>query len=101
MREKLETLPLPELRAIAKAKGMKKISTLKKGELIDLLVQSEEEIEAEENQKVQKQEIKKQDIKPIENKTPQREPMVALELPRKDTTSGQPAKFTKDRKSVV
>ena len=25
MREKLETLPLPELRAIAKAKGMKKI----------------------------------------------------------------------------
>ena len=58
---------LPELRAIAKAKGMKKISTLKKGELIDLLVQSEEEIEAEENQKVQKQEIKKQDIKPIAN----------------------------------
>ncbi|MCI9052841.1 MAG: transcription termination factor Rho [Lachnospiraceae bacterium] len=96
MREKLETLPLPELRAIAKAKGMKKISTLKKGELIDLLVQSEEEIEAEENQKVQKQEIKKQDIKPIENKTPQREPMVALELPRKDTTSGQPAKFTNE-----
>lgn len=96
MREKLETLPLPELRAIAKAKGMKKISTLKKGELIDLLIQSEEEIEAEENQKIQKQEIKKQDIKPIENKIPQREPMVALELPRKDTTGGQPAKFTNE-----
>ncbi len=96
MREKLETLPLPELRAIAKAKGMKKISTLKKGELIDLLIQSEEEIEAEENQKVQKQEIKKQEIKPIENKIPQREPMVALELPRKDNTSGQPVKFTNE-----
>ncbi len=96
MREKLETLPLPELRAIAKAKGMKKISTLKKGELIDLLIQSEEEIEAEENQKIQKQEIKKQEIKPIENKIPQREPMVALELPRKDTTGGQPAKFTNE-----
>ena len=64
MREKLETLPLPELRAIAKAKGMKKISTLKKGELIDLLVQSEEEIEAEENQKVQKHKNQQDSNKP-------------------------------------
>ena len=30
MREKLETLPLPELRAIAKAKGMKKNQHFKK-----------------------------------------------------------------------
>lgn len=95
MKEKLETLPLLELRAIAKSKGMKKISTLKKGELIDLLIQSEEDIEPEEKtQKVIQQEIKRQEIKPKEYNS--KEPMAALELPKKEMPSGQPVKLTNE-----
>ena len=39
MREKLETLSLVQLRDIAKQNGIKKISTLKKDELIDVLLE--------------------------------------------------------------
>lgn len=39
MREKLNTLPLNELKELAKAKGLKGISSLRKAELIDLLCQ--------------------------------------------------------------
>ncbi len=42
MREKLNTLPLNELKELAKAKGLKGISSLRKAELIDLLCQPEE-----------------------------------------------------------
>lgn len=42
MREKLKTLPLAELKELAKAQGMKGISTLRKAELIELLCQKEE-----------------------------------------------------------
>ena len=37
MREKLQTLPLAELKEIAKSQGIKGISGMKKGDLIDLL----------------------------------------------------------------
>ena len=39
MREKLETLSLAQLREIAKENGLKKISTLKKDELIERLLE--------------------------------------------------------------
>lgn len=39
MREKLETLPVAELREIAKANGIKNLSTMRKGEIIDRLVE--------------------------------------------------------------
>lgn len=42
MREKLNTLPLAELREIAKSQGLKNISTLRKAELIDRLCESRE-----------------------------------------------------------
>ena len=45
MREKLETLPLTELKAIAKHQGMKGISTMRKSDLIDLLCARAKEME--------------------------------------------------------
>ena len=42
MREKLETLPLAQLRELAKSQGLKGTSTMKKAELIDLLIEQNE-----------------------------------------------------------
>lgn len=43
MREKLQTLPLSELKELAKAQGIKGISTMKKSEIIDLLCKKADE----------------------------------------------------------
>ena len=43
MREKLQTLPLAELKELAKAKGIKGCSSMRKAEIIDLLCEKEEE----------------------------------------------------------
>ncbi len=51
MREKLETLPLTELRAIARGKGIKNISSMKKSEVINVLLQYSENEEKEEKEK--------------------------------------------------
>ena len=45
MREKLKTLPLVQLREMAKAQGLKGISTLKKAEIIDRLCELEKPAE--------------------------------------------------------
>lgn len=45
MREKLETLPLAELKELAKARGIKGLSSLKKADIIDLLVEEAEKME--------------------------------------------------------
>ena len=37
MREKLETLPLAQLRELAKSQGIRNVSSLRKSELIDRL----------------------------------------------------------------
>ena len=53
MREKYESLPLSELKAVAKARGMKGLSTMKKDEVIEAMLQEDEkekrEKEAKEN----------------------------------------------------
>jgi len=54
MREKLNTLPLAQLREIAKANGLKGITSLKKADLIDRLMvmaQEQEEAKAKEKKK--------------------------------------------------
>lgn len=53
MREKLNTLPLSELKELAKEKGLKGISSLRKAELVELICQAEEPDEkiSEENEK--------------------------------------------------
>lgn len=43
MREKLQTLPLAELKELAKAKGIKGCSSMRKAEIIDLLCEKEAE----------------------------------------------------------
>ena len=53
MREKYESLPLAELKAVAKARGLKGLSTMKKDEVIEAMLQEDEreknEQEAKEN----------------------------------------------------
>ncbi len=53
MREKYESLPLSELKAVAKARGMKGLSTMKKDEVVEAMLQEDEkekrEKEAKEN----------------------------------------------------
>ena len=46
MREKYESLPLAELRAIAKARGLKGTSTMKKDEIIELMLAEDEKDKA-------------------------------------------------------
>ncbi|MCR5785737.1 MAG: transcription termination factor Rho [Eubacterium sp.] len=41
MREKYESLPLKELKAVAKARGLKNISTLKKAELVERMLEED------------------------------------------------------------
>jgi len=49
MREKLETLPLTQLKELAKAQGIKGASTLRKADLIDLLCKAAQEEQSEES----------------------------------------------------
>ena len=55
MREKLQTLPLSELKEMAKSRGIKGISSLRKAEIIDLLCD-----EAEKNPEIKPAEIKRE-----------------------------------------
>lgn len=52
MREKLKTLPLVQLREMAKAQGLKGISTLKKAEIIDRLCELEKPAEGEQKEEM-------------------------------------------------
>lgn len=56
MREKLQTLPLSELKEMAKSRGIEGISSLRKAEIIDLLC-----AEAEKNPEVKPAEIKREE----------------------------------------
>ncbi len=73
MREKLETLPLTELKAIAKEKGVKNLTTMKKSEIIDALLKLNEEERAE--AKVE---------------------MVAVEIPKNITAANNSTKLTNE-----
>ena len=46
MREKYESLALAELRAIAKSRGMKGVTTMKKADLIELMLAEDEKDKA-------------------------------------------------------
>jgi len=50
-REKYETLPLSELKELAKFRGLKGCSTLRKSEIIDRMLAEDEKIKAEEDKK--------------------------------------------------
>lgn len=66
MREKLQSLPVTQLREIAKTNGIKSVTTLRKQQLIDMILEVAQKKEAaQENQKETKKEIKKE----VKNKT--------------------------------
>ena len=58
MREKYESLPLATLKDLAKARGLKGISTIKKAELIELMLKEDEK--EKEKEKKEKQETVKE-----------------------------------------
>ena len=58
MREKYESLPLVELKALAKARGLKGISTMRKPELIERMLE-EDKKEAAEKEAAKPEEVKK------------------------------------------
>ena len=51
MREKYESLPLTSLKEIAKARGVKGVSTMKKADIIELMLKKDEQDKAEEAKK--------------------------------------------------
>lgn len=63
MREKLNTLPLPELRKLAKELGIKGVSTLRKPQLVDILVKIHE-------QQTQEQQTQEQNTVSAETSAP-------------------------------
>ena len=55
MREKYESLPLAELKAVAKARGIKGISTMKKDEVVEVMLQEDEKARKEKEEKEAKE----------------------------------------------
>ena len=87
MREKLETLPLTELKAIAKEKGLKNISAMKKKDLIDALV------EFMESENGKKEELK-EEREEFEAGT--KEELIAIEIPKNIVAQHPQNKLTKE-----
>ncbi len=101
MREKYESLSLAVLRELAKARGLKKISALKKGELIEAML-AEDEREAQENRreehkknpagrKEEKKDERKTEKKQEERRTEERKPMEEKRLDESSLDSGETA----------
>ena len=57
MREKLQSLPVSELRAIAKENGIKSVTKLRKQQLVDMILEVNER-----NQKKQTEAAKKEEV---------------------------------------
>ncbi|MDE6233805.1 MAG: Rho termination factor N-terminal domain-containing protein, partial [Lachnospiraceae bacterium] len=68
MREKLESLPLSEIREIAKGMGIKRVSTVRKGQLIEMILEiSESAGKADESLKSDKAEKQEEQDKPVKH----------------------------------
>jgi transcription termination factor Rho len=91
MREKLQTLPLAELKELAKAQGIKGCSSMRKAEIIDLLCEKGEEAPASPgNVPAEKAEaVKKEVSKPV-TPQPAAQPQPTTQAqPQPDTASQQ------------
>ena len=60
MREKYESLPLATLKELAKARKMRGVSTLKKGDLIDAMLELDEQEEQKEAAEEAREEVKEE-----------------------------------------
>ena len=65
MREKYESLSLTALKDVAKARGLKGISTMKKGEIVDLMLLQDEKDAAQKERagKAEKEDVKAETAK--------------------------------------
>ena len=63
MREKYESLSLATLKDLAKARGLKGVSTLRKPELIERMLQEDQLENEENNKKAENKELKEEEIK--------------------------------------
>ena len=59
-REKYESLPLATLKELAKARKMRGVSTLKKGDLIDAMLELDEQEEQKEAAEEAREEVKEE-----------------------------------------
>ncbi len=88
MREKLETLPLTELKAIAKEKGIKNLTGMKKSDVIDALIRyAETEDKLEPKQEKQPEKVPEADLK---------EEMIAVEIPKNIASQHPQSKMTNE-----
>ena len=87
MREKYESLSLGALKEIARARGMRGLSSLKKSELVERMLQEDE--------KDKKMAEKKEEHKKEESKTEKTEDKTNPTEAKKKTTRGRPKKADK------
>ena len=85
MREKYESLSAVVLRDLAKAKGLKNISGMKKSDLVDLMVAEDERQSKEENTKQREQTSQRE-------QTPQREQAQREQTPQREQAQQRPAR---------
>ena len=85
MREKYESLSAVVLRDLAKARGLKNISGMKKSDLVDLMVAEDERQGREENTKQREQ-------PPQREQTPQREQAQREQIPQREQAQQRPAR---------
>ena len=57
MREKLQSLPVSELRAIAKENGIKSVTKLRKQQLVDMILEVNERNQKKQYKKKKKEEV--------------------------------------------
>ena len=85
MREKYESLSAVVLRDLAKARGLKNISGMKKSDLVDLMVAEDERQSKEENTKQREQTSQRE-------QTPQREQAQREQTPQREQSQQRPAR---------
>jgi len=85
MREKYESLSAVVLRDLAKARGLKNISGMKKSDLVDLMVAEDDRQSKEENTKQREQTSQRE-------QTPQREQTQLEQTPQREQAQQRPAR---------
>lgn len=96
MREKYESLSLAVLRDLAKARGLKKISTLKKGDLIERMLE-EDEKDAAAKQETVREESEKQ---PVRKAKPGRPRMAKNDIEKAEKQENTEAEKSGDKVSA-
>ena len=84
MREKYESLPLAELKKIAKVRGLKGISVMRKPELIERMLEEDKKEEAEKEAAKEPEKITAKEVAREPEKVPTKEPVKARTIVRRN-----------------